>query len=153
MVEAKGVNPKEIVNLIRADDNQDFMALAYQLHPEHYLGGINTDKSHEVMETIGAYKEPTHFTLKIIVNPTDEATATPDPNATMVMLGKIFLASDHFDIGAYAMYQFYVTGLGLKINLWLYISSAAPDEPVFDHNEHFAIEFGNSMKLILDNVH
>ena len=51
------------------------------------------------------------------------------------------------------MHQFYVTGLGLKINLWLYISSAALDELVFDHNEHFAIEFGNSMKLILDNVH
>ena len=71
----------------------------------------------------------------------------------MVMLVKIFLASDHFDTGAYAMHQFYVTGLGLKINLWLYISSAALDELVFDHNEHFAIEFGNSMKLILDNVH
>lgn len=78
---------------------------------------------------------------------------TPAPNATMVMLGKIFLASDHFDTGAYAMHQFYVTGLGLKINLWLYISSAALDELVFDHNEHFAIEFVNSMKLILDNVH
>ncbi|MBH9990937.1 hypothetical protein H3R26_02320 [Lactobacillus sp. W8092] len=51
------------------------------------------------------------------------------------------------------MHQFYVTGLGLKINLWLYISSAAPDELECDHNEHFAIEFGNSMKLILDNVH
>lgn len=153
LVEAKGVNPKEIVNLIRADDNQDFMALAYQLHPEHYLGGINTDKSQEVMETIGAYKEPTHFTLKIIVNPTDEATATPDPNATMVMLGKIFLASDHFDTGAYAMHQFYVTDSGLKINLGLYMPSATPDELVFDHNEHFAIEFGNAMKLILDNVH
>ncbi len=78
---------------------------------------------------------------------------TPAPNATMVMLGKIFLASDHFDIGDYAMHQFYVTNSGLKINLGLYMPSATPDELVFDHNEHFAIEFGNSMKLILDNVH
>lgn len=152
-VEAKGVNPKEIINLIMADNDQDLMALAYKLHPEHYLGGINTDKSQEVMETIGAYKEPTYFTLKIVANPTDEAPVTPDPNATIVMLGHIILAADNFDTGAYAMHQFYITDSGLKINLGLYIPSATPDELVFNHNEHFAIEFGNAMKLILDKTH
>lgn len=148
IVKVAGIDPQIIAKMITSDSDSTLnIDLAYQLHPEHFIFGL-TGNTQTVMETIGAYKEPTLFQLQEVPaeqGPQKDPKAIAAPKAQLVL-------DDGSRLPMYAMHEFYQTADGMEIHLGLYFPSATPAEAVIGHKEHFAIEFANSLAMALDKL-
>ncbi|QRN48693.1 hypothetical protein [Macrococcoides bohemicum] len=148
-VEVDGVDPSMIAKMITTDSHDDLnINVAYGLHPEHFIFKLH-GTTQEVMENIGTYKFPLHFKLEL-KDHNVEAPGELRSDAIATTLAKVYLIDDGFDTGVYAMHQFIKKDNGMIVDLGLYVPENTPDEFLIGHREHFAIEFGNLFKNIIN---
>lgn len=116
-------------------------------NPEHYLVQC-IPHGQEVIETLGAWGRPVHFTIDFNRDVKDMVTPEAfDDEYPVRMLGAGSVAPG-VDAGV-VVHQFADTEDGFKIKLAIYYPAAADPAMVEGHRSHLALEFTNWVNMYL----
>lgn len=142
-ISVSGISVFKIGNLAKKAGSDPKVSLG--ANPDHFE--ITNDKTGQHgAETMGLYGEPTKMDLTMGNIKPPEPVSKTHPRR---LIGDSRLASDHKVVNAYAMHQIRPRLHGIYILTAAYFPDAAPDELVWGHAIHLAIEFSNIFREIV----
>ncbi|MCH3921913.1 hypothetical protein [Limosilactobacillus sp.] len=140
----EGITMQDMQKVVRASGSEGD-TIGYVSHPEHFFVTADAE-GNRGMETMGMYGEPVD---EIVVF--DQSLDIPkgkDPEYPLAMTSYTKLASDGTPTGIRILNQFKPADNGLELKLSIFFPEKTPDEMVFGHEVHLAIEFYEMAKQV-----